>query len=314
MTVQVKKIVLAPMEGVVDALMRELLSSINHYDLCITEFLRVVDTLEPKHKFFKICPELSKNSHTANNTPVRIQLLGQEPDWLAENAIRAIELGSQGVDINFGCPAKTVNKNKGGAVLLKDPELIFKIMTNVRQAVEPKHEVSAKVRLGFDDTSLFNEVVDAIYQAKVNTVTVHARTKRNGYKPPAFWPYIGELPQYKNFEVIANGEIWSAEDAKKCMLLSKTHNIMLGRGALAMPNLCDTIKNKEPTMLFSSLLLLLLKYARLEKNNNYYYFSSRLKQWLKYLKINFPETELLFEQLKKLDRKEDIITLIKAFS
>ena len=79
MNTQVKKIVLAPMEGVVDRLMRELLTSINDYDLCVTEFVRVVNKKMPKHVFYRICPELHNKGYTASGTPVRIQLLGQMP-------------------------------------------------------------------------------------------------------------------------------------------------------------------------------------------------------------------------------------------
>ena len=125
------KLILAPMEGVLDSLMRKLLCEINSYDLCIAEFIRVVDALVPIKTFYKICPELLKNGYTGNNTPVRVQLLGQHPEWMAENALRALELGSHGIDINFGCPAKTVNKSQGGAVLLKEPEKIYQILSRM---------------------------------------------------------------------------------------------------------------------------------------------------------------------------------------
>ena len=126
---QVRKIILAPMEGVADELMRELLTSLNHYDFCITEFVRVVSSLIPKHVFTRACPELDYGCVTRSGTPLRMQLLGQEPDWMAENAVRALEMGSHGIDINFGCPAKAVNKSKGGAILLNEPEQIYRIVT-----------------------------------------------------------------------------------------------------------------------------------------------------------------------------------------
>ena len=119
MIVQDKPIILAPMEGVIDALMRDLLTSINDYDLCVTEFVRVVKGLVPNHVYKKVCPELLSDGKTPSGTPVRVQLLRQHPQWLAENAVRAIDLGSPGIDLNFGCPAPTVNKSKGGAMLLK---------------------------------------------------------------------------------------------------------------------------------------------------------------------------------------------------
>ena len=131
MTTQAKQLILAPMEGVVDALMRDLLTSINQFDLCITEFVRIVDALLPEHVFYRISPELHNKGYTPAQTPIRVQLLGQEPDWLAENALRAVELGSHGVDLNFGCPAKAVNKSRGGAVLLKSPEKIYQISIEI---------------------------------------------------------------------------------------------------------------------------------------------------------------------------------------
>lgn len=87
------RVLLAPMEGVLDALVRELLTEVNDYDLCITEFVRVVDQLLPVKVFHRICPELHHASRTPSGTPVRIQLLGQHPQWLAENAARGDGVG-----------------------------------------------------------------------------------------------------------------------------------------------------------------------------------------------------------------------------
>lgn len=310
---KVKRITLAPMEGVADVLMRELLSSINQYDLCITEFVRVVKGLVPKAVFKKLSPELLNQGATTNGTPVRVQLLGQHPQWMAENAIRALELGSNGVDLNFGCPAKTVNKSKGGAVLLKTPETIYQIVHAVRQAVPSAHCVSAKIRLGFDDTSLFEEVVDAISQANASELTIHARTKRDGYNPPAYWQHIGAIQNKTQMPICANGEIWDLASAQQCMLEAKTDHIMLGRGALAMPNLANVLKGLENKMPWPVLCELLQRYAELElQGDKSFYFSSRLKQWLRYLKLQYPEAEQLFQRIKTLKSKQDILAIISA--
>eukprot|EP01093_Parvamoeba_rugata_P012949 TRINITY_DN390_c0_g1_i1.p1 TRINITY_DN390_c0_g1~~TRINITY_DN390_c0_g1_i1.p1 ORF type:complete len:197 (+),score=39.82 TRINITY_DN390_c0_g1_i1:1429-2019(+) len=181
------KLVLAPMEGVVDFKMRQLLTDIGGFDLCVTEFVRVIDACLPDKVFKRYCPELQNNGLTRAGTPVRIQLLGQVAHALAENAVKVIELGSHGVDLNFGCPAKTVNKSKGGAVLLKDPEHMYEIIKAVRDAVPNEHQVSAKIRLGFDDDSNSQEIVDAVVSAGANSIAIHARTKRDGYNPPAYW-------------------------------------------------------------------------------------------------------------------------------
>lgn len=83
--------------GGVRPLVRDLLTAINHYDLCITEFIRVVDSLLPPKAFYRLCPELHTQSRTQSGTLVRVQLLGQNPQWLAENAFRAVSLGSWGL-------------------------------------------------------------------------------------------------------------------------------------------------------------------------------------------------------------------------
>ena len=312
---QVKKVTLAPMEGVADVLMREMLTSINCYDLCITEFVRVVSSVVPKRIFYKICPELLNNGMSNNGTPVRVQLLGQDPEWMAENAVRAIELGSHGVDLNFGCPAKTVNKSKGGAVLLKTPETIYRIVKNVKESVSAEQIVSAKIRLGFDDASLLDEIVSAICSANASQLTIHARTKKDGYKPPAYWHHIGDISRKYNIELYANGEIWSLADAKKCMLAANTPNLMLGRGALATPNLANVVKETQSKMSWPELALLLKKYAQLElQGDKSFYFSSRLKQWLRYLKLQYPQAEMLFERIKLMKNKDEILAQIDALN
>ncbi|MEW6991344.1 tRNA-dihydrouridine synthase [Colwelliaceae bacterium 6441] len=305
---KIQKVTLAPMEGVADVLMRNLLTSINCYDLCITEFVRVVDKLVPTHIFHKISPELTQGGFTDNKTPTRVQLLGQEPYWMAQNAVKAIELGSHGVDLNFGCPAKAVNKSKGGAVLLKTPETIYQIVKSVKEAIPQDQVLSAKIRLGFDDASLLNEIVSAITSANANQLTIHARTKKDGYKPPAFWHHIGEISEKHEIELYANGEIWSLSDAKKCIKEAKTANIMLGRGALAIPNLANVVKEKEDKMPWPELSLLFKHYAHLElQGDKSYYFSSRLKQWLRYLKLQYPQAEVLFNAIKLMKSKDDIL-------
>ena len=311
MKLSVKQIILAPMEGVLDPLMRDLMTSINPFDLCITEFVRVVDALLPKQVFYRLCPELYHHGITNAGTPIRLQLLGQDANWIAENAVRAIELGSHGIDLNFGCPAKTVNKSKGGAVLLKSPETIYKIVANVRNSLEKSQQVSVKIRLGFDDTSLLNEIVDAIVQSNADLLTIHARTKKQGYQPPAYWHLIGNLQQRHSIEMVANGEIWSADDALTCMKQAKTNNIMLGRGVLALPNLAAVIKQQVLPMSWQKLCFLLKQYCELElQGDKSFYFSSRLKQWLRYLKLQYPQANQLFTSIKTLKNKQEIVKII----
>ncbi|AKJ41990.1 tRNA-dihydrouridine synthase [Pragia fontium] len=100
-------VTLAPMEGVLDAYIRErLLTEINDHDLCVTKFVRVLYTLLLPKAFYRLCPELHNGGRTKSGTPIRVQLLGNSPQWMAENAARTVEMGSHGIVLNGGCPTK----------------------------------------------------------------------------------------------------------------------------------------------------------------------------------------------------------------
>ncbi|MGL5665365.1 MAG: tRNA-dihydrouridine synthase [Shewanella sp.] len=302
------RVILAPMEGVVDDLMRDILSSINPYDLLVTEFVRVVDQLLPEKVFLKLCPELLNGGFTPSGTPVRVQLLGQEPNCMAENAMRAIELGSHGVDANFGCPAKMVNRSNGGAVLLQYPNTIHDIVRAMRQAVPAEHPVTAKIRLGYEDKSLFMENALAVYEAGATELAIHARSKVDGYKPPAYWEYITEVRERLPIPVIANGEIWNREDAKRCMAVTGCDSIMIGRGAISLPNLADTIKTGAAPYSWADTLGLMLSYTQRELSGRKSdYYPARIKQWFSYLNRQYPEADTLFRELRIYKTTEEIV-------
>ncbi len=302
---------LAPMEGVVDHLMRDMLTHVGGFDQCVTEFVRVVDQKLPNKTFYKLCPELHNGGKTPNGVPVRVQLLGQHPEWLAENAYTAVDLGSPGVDLNFGCPAKTVNKSKGGAVLLKETQALYDIVKAVRDAVPASQPVSAKIRLGFEDKSLAVENAIAITEAGASELVVHARTKTEGYKPPAYWEWIAKIKQSTNIPLVANGEIWNAEEAQRCQERSACTNLMLGRGALAMPNLARCIRNDEPPMAWEDVAALLIRYSGYEiYGDKGKYYPNRIKQWCGYLKRQYPEAELLFNDIRRLSKSQEIVDVL----
>lgn len=308
------RVLLAPMEGVLDSLVRELLTEVNDYDLCITEFVRVVDQVLPAKVFHRLCPELHNNSRTPSGTLVRIQLLGQYPQWLAENAARAVELGSYGVDLNCGCPSKLVNGSGGGATLLKDPELIYRGAKAMREAVPAHLPVTVKVRLGWDNSDRQFEIADAVQQAGASELAVHGRTKEQGYKAEHInWQAIGEIRQRLSIPVIANGEIWDWQSAQDCMAISGCDAVMIGRGALNIPNLSRVVKYNEPRMPWPEVVTLLQKYTRLEKQGDTgLYHVARIKQWLGYLRKEYSEATELFQEIRALNNSPDIARAIQA--
>lgn len=306
------KLILGPMEGVLDPLMREILTEINPYRLCVTEFVRVVEARLPPRVFYKLCPELLRGGKTQSGTPVRIQLLGQSPAYMAENAALAVALGSSGIDLNFGCPSKIVNGNKGGAALLKDPQKMYQVVKAVRDAVPSSQLVSAKIRLGFDDCSDYQEIADAIEQAGADEIVVHGRSKADGYQAGTIrWDLIGEIQARLSIAVIANGDIWQRDDALKCMKLTGCNSLMVCRGALHMPNLGAHIMQASAPMPWSIVLQLLVRYSLSEiKGDKGMYYPNRVKQWFRYLQLQYPQASALFVQIRVLKDKQQILSLI----
>lgn len=288
------------MQGVLDPFVRQLLTAVNDYDLCISEFVRVVDQKLPKKAFYRLCPELYHGGFTPSGTPVRVQILGQHPEWLAENAALAIELGSHGVDLNCGCPSKTVNGSNGGASLLKQPELIYQATKAMRQAVPADLPVSVKVRLGWDSCEQCFEIADAVQQGGATEITVHGRTKTDGYRAERInWQAIGEIAKRLSISVIANGEIWDFESAQKCSEITGCNALMIGRGALNVPNLSRVVKFNAPKMPWADVLQLLFQYVQMENQHDTgFYHVARIKQWLRYLDKEYPQAIELFDILK----------------
>lgn len=307
------RIFLAPMEGVIDHHMRSLLATIGGIDLCVTEFIRVTDHLLPGKVFFRYCPELLTKGTTSRGCPVRVQLLGSNPAALAMNAEKAARLGAPAIDLNFGCPAKTVNRHRGGACLLEEPGLLEEIAGRVRAAVPDTVPVTAKIRLGYQDRTPYLANAKALARAGVSEIVVHARSKADGYKPPAYWECIGEIREAVSIPVVANGEIWSVDDFLLCRERSSCQDVMLGRGILARPDLALAIKacvgeKRHVYLSWEQIARHLLDFYQATRHNYpKKYLGNRLKQWLFYLKLQYPEAGALFEEIKK-SRDDQVIT------
>ncbi|MBK7049608.1 MAG: tRNA-dihydrouridine synthase [Rhodoferax sp.] len=304
-------ILLAPMEGLLDFVLRDILTRVGGVDRCVSEFIRINDTLLPDRVFIRVVPELLNGGRTYAGVPVRAQLLGSDPVCLAENAACLAALGPDGIDLNFGCPAKVVNRHGGGAKLLDDPELLMTIVSAVRRAVPPHMPVSAKMRLGFDDDSRAVECALAIEEGGAGELVVHARTKAHAYRPPAYWERVADIREAVRIPVVANGEIWTVQDALRCREISGCDSLMLGRGMVCDPGLALAIRAATPDNMtpstalqvtWQTLLPLIddfwhLVRTRLERRQQ----AGRLKQWLNFLRRRYPQAEVAYLALRTLD-------------
>ena len=301
-------ILLAPMEGLLDHILRDVLTRVGGVDRCVSEFIRVTDQLLPSRVFTRIVPELHNGGRTPAGVPVHPQLLGSDVTCLAENAGRLAELKPEGIDLNFGCPAKCVNRHRGGAVLLDEPELIHEIVAAVRRAVPADVMVSAKMRLGFMDGSRTLDVARAIHAAGAQEIVVHARTKADGYKPPAYWERIAAVREAVPITIIANGEIWTVEHAELARERSGCEHLMLGRGMVAEPSLALRIAGQRDTQLPWAELLPLMQvfFDQVRGHVAAKHQGGRLKQWLHYLKRAYPEAEEAYAELRTVNDADEL--------
>jgi tRNA-dihydrouridine synthase C len=299
------QIALAPMEGLVDDILRDVLTRVGGIDWCVTEFIRVNGQLLPPAVFHRHGPELARGSRTRAGVPMHVQLLGSDPAALADNAALACELGAPVIDLNFGCPAKTVNNSRGGAVLLKEPELLHTIVAAVRRAVPARVPVTAKMRLGYDSTDVALPCAQALATGGAARIVVHARTKTDGYRPPAHWEWIARVQDSVAVPVVANGEIWDVDDWRRCRDVCGVDDIMLGRGLVARPDLARQIAAARQgrtlaPMDWSDLRPLVEDFWRQARAKlGPGYAPGRLKQWLRALARNYGEAAALFQAVRR---------------
>lgn len=307
-------LLLAPMEGLLDFTLRDTLTRVGGIDRCVSEFIRVTGTLLPDHVFYRIVPELHHGGLTPAGVPVRAQLMGSDPVCLAENAAALAALGPAGIDLNFGCPAKVVNRHGGGAALLEDPELLTRIVSAVRRAVPAHMPVSAKMRLGFNDHIRAGDCARAIAAGGADELVVHARTRADGYRPPAYWPRVADVRAAVNIPVVANGEIWTLADALRCREESGCEALMIGRGMVRNPGLALAIVNqREGGAPWPQVLALLrhfwpLVQAQVAARAQ----AGRIKQWLNHLRLRYPEAQALYDAVRTLTQPELISAQLDA--
>ncbi len=295
------------MEGLLDFVLRDILTRVGGVDRCVSEFIRVTGTLLAERVFLRFVPELLQGCKTTSGVPVRPQLLGSDAACLADNAARLAAMGAEGIDLNFGCPSPVVNRHRGGSALLEEPELLYQIVAGVRRAVPAHLPVSAKMRLGLHDDHRAEACALAIEAGGACELVVHARTKAHGYRPPAYWERIADIRRVVRLPLVANGEIWTVSDALRCQQVSGCQNLMLGRGMVANPALARGIRaalhpGSTPADLdWPELMKLIAEFwrlvcAHLARDQQ----TGRLKQWLNLLRRVYPEAQTAFNAVRTL--------------
>jgi tRNA-dihydrouridine synthase C len=317
LTPSIPAVILAPMEGVTDAPMRALQGETGAFTFAVSEFLRISHQLPPESVFYHHVPELRTGGVTPSKLPVQVQLLGGNSTLLAEAALFVHQLGATAIDINFGCPARTVNRHDGGATLLQYPKRIREIVRAVRDALPENIPVSAKLRLGWDCVDSIYENAAMAAEGGASWLTIHARTRTQGYAPPVFWPHIGRVREQLKIPIVANGDIWTFEGFLRCREETGCNHFMLGRGALANPGLANQIgaelgireAESEQEINWASQFQNLIKWMKQFNHFREEKALYRMKQWLRIASTcgNFSQ----FNAIKLAKKPEEIFASLQ---
>lgn len=227
------RVLQSPLSGVTDRVFRRLVRRYAPEAMMYTE---MVDAGEIYHrsdraKIMELDPD---------EQPIGIQLFDCRPDFLAEAARKAEAEGADVIDINMGCPVNKITRKGGGSSLLRQPELAAEIVRSVVKAVSVP--VTVKTRIGWSDDDINAvEFAQRLEAAGAQMLTLHGRTRAQGYHGAARWEWIAQVKQALTIPVIANGDIFSVEAAVRCLEITGADGVMCSRGTLGYPFLVGEI-------------------------------------------------------------------------
>lgn len=227
------RVLQSPLSGVTDLVFRRLVRRYAPESMLYTE---MVHASQVRH--VSELPQIMEVD--PREEPISVQLFDCRPDFLAEAAQMAVAEGANTVDINMGCPVNKITKKGGGSSLLRDPETAEAIVRSVVAAVDVP--VTVKTRIGWTDAEItILDFAQRMQEAGAQMITVHGRTRSQGYKGPAQWDWIRQVKAILDIPVIANGDINSAEAALQCLAETSADGVMCSRGTLGYPFLVGEI-------------------------------------------------------------------------
>ncbi|MCC0178816.1 tRNA dihydrouridine synthase DusB [Waterburya agarophytonicola K14] len=227
------RVLQSPLSGVTDLVFRRLVRRYAPESMIYTEMVsaKEIHHLTELPAIMAIAPD---------EDPISIQLFDCRPDFMAEAAQKAVAEGANTIDINMGCPVNKITKKGGGSSLLRQPEIAAAIVQTVVEAVDVP--VTVKTRIGWDDEEI--NIIDFARRMEdggAAMLTLHARTRAQGYNGNARWEWIAKVKQTLSIPVIANGDIFSVEAAIKCLAITNADGVMCSRGTLGYPFLVGEI-------------------------------------------------------------------------
>jgi len=227
------RVLQSPLSGVTDMVFRRLVRRYAPESMMYTEMVNATGLHYVKElpKIMEVDPD---------ERPISIQLFDCRPDFLAEAAVKAVAEGADTIDINMGCPVNKITKNGGGSSLLRQPEVAEALVRSVVKAVDVP--VTVKTRIGWNDKEItILDFARRMEEAGAQMITIHGRTRAQGYNGQARWEWIAQVKQVLSIPVIANGDIFSVAAAVNCLVQTGADGVMCSRGTMGYPFLVGEV-------------------------------------------------------------------------
>ncbi|MBY0404970.1 MAG: tRNA dihydrouridine synthase DusB [Cyanobacteria bacterium] len=314
------RVMLAPMAGVTDVTFRQLVREEAPDSLICTEMISSNGLVYARRGK---APRRSTMiiDKTSSDHPIAYQLAAHQEDILIEAALTIIEeKNPDTIDLNMGCPVKKITGNFEGCALMKEPLVASKLISALVKAVEPYNKpITVKFRLGWDSNSMnYLEFGKMCQDSGASMITLHARTRAQGYQPGCKWEAFGELKSALNIPVIANGDINTLEDAHHIVSTYGVDGVMIGRGALGEPWLIGHIDEAFKTGILPApptlekRLSMAMKHAQLLADYKGIEFGIKeMRKHLAWYIKGFPNASTYRHQLTTVNSLEDIQRIFK---
>jgi len=305
---------MAPMSGISDEAFRLMFLKYGRPDVFWTEFVSVDGLVSEKGKEY--CLNVLK--YNKKEKPIIAQIFGSNPLYFEKSAKIIADLGFDGIDINMGCPDRDIEKNGGGADLIKNPELAREIIRATKKGAE-KIPVSVKTRIGYDENEI-SKWIPLILKENISVLTVHFRTREELSGPPAHWELAKEVVKLRNkispkTLVFGNGDVKSLKEAQRLVKETGLDGIMIGRGLLGniwfFSEKNPTIKERINAIIEHSEIFDNLHKKDMDKNGHYKQFDAMKKHFHAYTK-SFRGAKELREKLMKIKNTAQVKEICKS--